>query len=67
MIMQPRDFVYNSIYKGALRLSASERRAHEAAVTGLDAYKKCRYKKPSQMIDARIKQAVAETKKDNKH
>ena len=62
--MQPNDFVYQQIYKGALSKGASERAAHNNALLGLEDYKKNKiFKKVSYLIEDRVKQAVKETKK----
>jgi len=57
--MNMEDFVYNSIYKGALKVGAPERAAHDHAVMGLDDFKKNKFsgRKASSLIEERIKQA----------
>jgi len=62
--MMPDDFVFNQIFKGAIAKKASDRHAHKHAVMGLADYKKSKNKKRvSFLIEDRIKQAVADTKK----
>lgn len=62
--MSPDDFVYNQIFKGALAKNSSDRHAHKHAVIGLADYKKSKNKnRVSFLIEERIKQAVADTKK----
>jgi len=39
-IMNQTDFVFNQIYKGALKAGAGEKQAHAHAVMGLEDYKK---------------------------
>ena len=53
------DFVFNSIYKGALKVGALEKAAHDHAVMGLDDFKKNKFvgRKASSLIEDRIKQA----------
>lgn len=52
------DFVFNQIYKGALKEGASDRNANNAAVMGLDRYKKGRYQgKVLDLILSQIKYA----------
>ena len=57
--MQPNDFVYMQIYKGAMKAGATERAAKDHAVMGLNEYKSNRFgqKKVSGLIDWHIKQA----------
>lgn len=55
--MNGRDFIFNEIYKGALRAGACERFAHDAAVTGLDAYKKNNFKKAHKLVADKIAEA----------
>ena len=44
-IMQPRDYVYDKIFKGAIAAGASERNAKDHACMGLDDFKKTGLKK----------------------
>lgn len=52
-----KDVVYLAIYKGALKVGADERASHNAATTGLDDYKKNRFKKATTLIMDKIKEA----------
>ncbi len=55
--MQP-DFIYNSIYKGALAQGAKEKAARDCAIMGLDDYKKGKFTgRASKLIESRIKEA----------
>lgn len=56
--MKANDVVYDQIYRGALKAGARERAALDAAVTGLEDFKKNRFKKPSQLIEKKIAEAV---------
>jgi len=58
-IMNISDFVFNSIYRGALKGGASEHSAHSHAVMGLDDFKKGKFPnvKASKLINDRIAQA----------
>jgi len=55
--MKPTDLVYDQIYKGSLRAGATERASLDAATTGLDSYKKGKYKKVTDLITNKIKEA----------
>lgn len=56
--MTPHDFVFNSIYKGALNEGVGERIAHEEAIMGLEQYKKNQFaRKAAAVITDRIKLA----------
>ena len=55
--MNNRDFVYNQIYKGALKQKATERAAHQAALTGSEDYRKGRFKNATILITDKIKEA----------
>tara|TARA_Y100000593_G_C4224646_1_gene293759 strand:- start:52 stop:246 length:195 start_codon:yes stop_codon:yes gene_type:complete len=62
--MNPSDFVYDQIYKGALNKQASQRWAQHHALLGLEDWKKNKIpSKTSKLIEARIKKAVQDTKK----
>lgn len=63
--MSPSDFVYDQIFKGALAKNASERSAQTNAQMGLADFNKNKLgeKKVSKLIEARITQAVTDTKK----
>jgi hypothetical protein len=62
--MQPNDFVFSQIYKGALKSGATERFAHRHAVMGLEDYKKSKIAtKVSKLIEQRIKDAIKDTKR----
>jgi len=62
--MNPGDFVYNEIFRGALAKKATERAAHTNAQIGLEDYNKNKIgKKVSHLIEERIKKAVTDTKK----
>lgn len=56
--MNEQDYVYQQIYKGALKAGASEWASLAAAVTGLEKYKNNQFKKASQLIVEKIKEAV---------
>lgn len=62
--MMPNDFVFDQIYKGALKAGATERHSHNNAMLGLDDYKKHKLgaKKVSSLIETRIKTAVKESR-----
>jgi len=61
--MSPNDFVFNQIYKGALAKKATERAAHNAALNGLEFYKKHKIsKKVSGLIAENIAAAVKASK-----
>jgi len=62
MTTKPSDFVFNSIYKGALKAGVEEHVAHRHAVMGADDYAKNRFKKVIELIDDRIKQAKKNSK-----
>jgi len=51
------DFIYDQIYKGALRENAREKSAHNAATIGVSEYKKGRFKKVPELIGRMINQA----------
>lgn len=51
------DFVYMQIYKGAMKAGASEYSSHRAAVTGIEDYKKNKFKKAIDLIEQKIKEA----------
>lgn len=57
------DFVYMSIYRGALKVGAFERLAKDHAVMGLEDYKRGRFDKVINLINKRIQDA----KKDSKY
>ena len=57
------NFVFDQIYKGSINGGATERNAHNAAVIGLEEYKKGRYaRKVSSLIQDKIKQAIKGSK-----
>ena len=57
------NFVFDQIYKGSINGGATERIAHNAALTGVESYKKGRYtKRVSVLIEDKIKQAIKESK-----
>ena len=59
-----KDFIFDQVYKGALKAGASDRHAKDEAVTAMDRYKKNRFGKASKMIEEAIKDAVKHTKKE---
>lgn len=62
--MEPADFVYSQIFKGALNNGASQNESQQQAVMGMEAYKKGKIsKKVSHLIEEKIKTAVANTKR----
>lgn len=62
--MNSFDFVYMSIYRGALREGAPEPIAKDAAVVGLEKYKKGTFEKASRLIEDQNKKAKADRKKE---
>jgi hypothetical protein len=60
--MNPSDFIYVQIYRGAIRAGAKEPKAKDNAIAGLEEWKKGKFKKPSMLIEQRIKQAKRESK-----
>lgn len=60
--MNPKNLIYDAIYKGALNAGASERAAFDAAVMGLDAFRKNKFKSPSALVAEKIKEAKKATK-----
>jgi hypothetical protein len=56
--MNAKDYVFDAIYKGALKRGAKEQQAKDAAVVGLDLFRKSKYKKLDKMIEAQIKFAL---------
>lgn len=53
--MEPSDFIFNQVYKGAMAKGVVERIAHNAAVIALDDFKKGRFSgKASKLIADRI-------------
>lgn len=61
--MNPLDFVFNSIYKGAKNKGASEINAHQQAIIGSDIYRKNAFKgKAHQVITEHVNKAVKLTK-----
>lgn len=57
MAKNPHDFIYEHIYRGGLKAGASERAAHNAAVTGLSDYKKGKFKEPMNLVKEKIAEA----------
>jgi hypothetical protein len=55
--MNNNDFIYDQIYKGALKEGAHENSAKNAATFGLSEYKKNRFKSIKVLIDTMIKNA----------
>lgn len=55
--MNEADFIYDQIYKGALRAGAREHSAKNAAVIGLSEYRKNRFKNISALVESMIKNA----------
>ena len=54
--MNPNDFVYTQIYKGALNVGASALSAQQSAAIGSDEYRKGKFgKKVSHLIEEKIK------------
>ena len=60
--MNPSDFVYQQIYKGALAQKVNEGIAKNHAVMGLDMYKKGKFQK----VNVLIKDMITKAKKDSK-
>lgn len=59
-----KDFVFNQVYKGAMKGGAKQEIAHQQAVICLDEYKKGKYsKKVSFLIEGHIKKAIERSKK----
>ena len=61
--MNAQDFVYTSIFKGALLKGAHDSMAKNMAQLGLDEYKKGRFSKPDKLIAEKIKEAVKQSRK----
>ncbi|MFL0802418.1 MAG: hypothetical protein K6L81_01785 [Agarilytica sp.] len=61
--MTHADFIYMSIYRGALKEGAVERMAKDAAQMGLDDWKK---NKIGEKVSDLIKQRIAKAKRDSK-
>lgn len=63
----PKDFVYNSIYKGSLSRGATERMAKERAQIGTENYLKNKFQgKAVKYIEDEIKIALSLSKRDKK-
>lgn len=60
--MGPNDFIYQSIYKGCLSQKVNEGVARDAAVMGLDAYKKGKFKSAKLLINDAIVAAKKRSK-----
>lgn len=60
--MQPNDFVYQSIYRGAIKSGAAEKSAKDHAIMGLEDCMRNRFKKASELIEERIMTAKKESK-----
>jgi len=55
--MKAEDYIYNQIYKGALKAGASERSAKDHAVMGLEMWKKGKFEQSVSLITDMITQA----------
>ena len=56
--MSQLDFVFDNIYKGALKAGASDRQAREQAMMGVDDWRKNKFHgRVSELIQSRIKTA----------
>ncbi len=58
------DFVYMAIYRGALKVGATDRLAKDHAIMGLEDYKKGKFDKAINLINDRIQRAKKESKND---
>lgn len=56
--MTPSDFVFNTVYKGAIAKGANERRAKDAAVSALQKFKRSDFKKINDLVSGSIKEAL---------
>ncbi len=56
--MEPKDFIFDQVYKGCLRKNVNEPLANNIAVQATNEYLKNRFKKPSLLIEESIKKAV---------
>lgn len=55
--MKPNDFIFNEVYRGAIKGGAKEPIAKDQAVQAMDDYAKGKFKKPLDLILARIQMA----------
>lgn len=60
--MQPNDFVFLQIYRGAIKAGAKERAAKDHAIMGSEDFRRNSFKKASHLIEERIKAAKRESK-----
>jgi len=62
--MNPKDFVFDQIYKQSLKSGASSVNAHAQAVMGLDDFKKGKFSggRVSKLIEDRVKKAKRASK-----
>jgi len=61
--MKPNDFIFNSVYRNAIKQGAKEPIAKDCAITAMRLYKTNQFKKAGDMIDKQIKEAVKQSKK----
>ena len=59
--MNPHDFVFKSIYDGAIRKGTTKKAAEDQAEMGLENFKKGSFKKAINLIEEHIKLAVAQS------
>ena len=55
--MNPNDYIFNMVYKGALAEGAHEIAAKDCAILAMNEFKKGRFKKAKELIDGHIKMA----------
>ena len=55
--MNPNDYIFNQVYKGALADGACERASKDCAIMAMDDFKKGRFKKATEIINKYIKMA----------
>jgi len=55
--MSPEDYIYDQIYKGALKAGAGEKSAKLHAVLGLERWKKGKFDKTAKLVEEMIQSA----------
>ena len=60
--MNPSDFIFSQVYRGALSEKVNERIAKDHAVMALNKFKKGQFKKPVELIKESIRQAKKASK-----
>lgn len=55
--MNPDDYIFKQVYKGAMEQGAHEVAAKDCAILAMNEFKKGRFKKAKELIDGHIKMA----------